>query len=1305
MKKSIDYINLFFINSIHSLILLIFMSIFFFLLDGINTFEFISIQERITQMIWCTFFVLQIGLLKIAEVFSSNPNEKHFIYINYMLVAYVFLAPLSSSLLFTSALSWIKSIYFIYSLGLVTSIRIRELLLICLITFLSGFIRFYHSFIDSTVVFCFIILLAVHLSIPIVAHIVLYFLAKQIAYIKQKPLRAFDNIESYFHELEKRAILIRNNLIYCQQNNISVDILGNNLFEYEVNDGIKKIKTVNKVGLYSYESECSLNKIQCETPFDVSDVNYSSFHSFHIEIEKNAFQNEERFMNTKKNTRISNTGSSSISMDKFINSEKGYHTENDKIRTKDKKKSKKNVNENDKKENKNWIHEYAMDKTDDRKYSFLDKHESVEKNLKKMSNMKLSNMNELENDQINDDIEKMNSTKFDIYNNKVVQKHFSLLRNGLVKFNRKRNILLSEELKKKINYIYFDKNGNIKQSKIIPLYVLERHNLSDVSKYLKSEKSKNNEENNYYYQLFTLLNEKQKLFPNSKGKQYTNLNLLSNVKTVDSIQDMSIGIDKNPHKYKKNHKQNLSIKEKGNNNSKIVNIFNSDLIRSLEKRKLSSYKLKATSKSGGIEYDKGSYYNEHNSNTNDESQDIMKANKKSTRIFYLMDHDETEEKNEDEYECSDFIDGKKNINKFHSLLSNNIGNNFLIKNNHKFYINKLYSKKNTLYSEESSSYASSCNYGFFVDDAVDNSVEEEHIESDENSKSEENSSTSLSASPTIKTVCKCKKSILRGEKNQKKNRKNFENAMYEKVEHEKKSMNSITQQGGNSMNSKNDKMDRNVGKCWVRKKKKSFYFGEQSKSSYVFNEHVNKDNIETSEKNDESLVNHDDAFYKNSKENEQMNKKEIKEYQNKESSNIWGRCLSKKDKNKKIDMQSRCYQTILSKRNESDILTKKKHFFKFYDFISVDYMKNPDNVVGSKNKTFFDYIKMFFLSLKCISHIFEKIKLCYDKNGTKKKYWENYNDVFYKSEWKYSMQDNELEYILNYKNFKSWYDYWVKNILFNYFKRTRILILVLLILNVLIVYLQMHIFCFLFKHEKINDNDNFNILHRIDTFIRFYIEKMFGLKAQMDITSIDNIVNEDVFRKYTYIRIPIQLAINILLVIPSFIIKSSRNINILHICSILNCLVNIFFGMIDITYSLNEKIYNTQHIYKILNHFNVFDIYLIGKLITSIFIIPFITNFSESKTCLLAYFSCFSYITTFYYTFSPLSFSIKLMFITNFILIIAISMVTVHFTRLVAKSRKMLFVKYVLPYFIYLTFLSTSMNIHKEVQDGKKEQA
>ncbi|SBS95923.1 WD repeat-containing protein, putative [Plasmodium ovale curtisi] len=69
-----------------------------------------------------------------------------------------------------------------------------------------------------------------------------------------------------------------------------------------------------------------------------------------------------------------------------------------------------------------------------------------------------------------------------------------------------------------------------------------------------------------------------------------------------------------------------------------------------------------------------------------------------------------------------------------------------------------------------------------------------------NSKSEENSSTSLSASPTIKTVCKCKKSILRGEKNQKKNRKNFENAMYEKVEHEKKSMNSITQQGGNSMN-------------------------------------------------------------------------------------------------------------------------------------------------------------------------------------------------------------------------------------------------------------------------------------------------------------------------------------------------------------------------------------------------------------------------------------------------------------------------------------------------------------------------
>lgn len=217
---------MFFINSIHSLILLIFMCIFFFLLDGVNTFEFISIQERITQIIWCSFFVLQIGLLKIAEVFSNNSNKKQIVYINYMLVACVFLAPLSSSLLFTSALSWIKAIYFIYSLGLITSIRIRELFLICLITFSSGCIRFYYSFTDSTVVFCFITLLAVHLFIPIISHIVLFFLAKQIAYIKQNPLRAFDNIESYFHELEKRAILIRNNLIYCQQNNISVDILG-----------------------------------------------------------------------------------------------------------------------------------------------------------------------------------------------------------------------------------------------------------------------------------------------------------------------------------------------------------------------------------------------------------------------------------------------------------------------------------------------------------------------------------------------------------------------------------------------------------------------------------------------------------------------------------------------------------------------------------------------------------------------------------------------------------------------------------------------------------------------------------------------------------------------------------------------------------------------------------------------------------------------------------------------------------------------------------------------------------------------
>lgn len=148
-------------------------------------------------------------------------------------------------------------------------------------------------------------------------------------------------------------------------------------------------------------------------------------------------------------------------MDKFINNAVNinrkieYSAENDKIRTNDKKNSKSNEQEIDKKENKNWNHECAMDKTDDRKYSFLNKHGSeksngsIGKNKKELSNNKLCNMNELETHQINKNIEKINTTKYDIYNNTVVHKNFSLLRNGLVKFNRKRNILLSEELKKK----------------------------------------------------------------------------------------------------------------------------------------------------------------------------------------------------------------------------------------------------------------------------------------------------------------------------------------------------------------------------------------------------------------------------------------------------------------------------------------------------------------------------------------------------------------------------------------------------------------------------------------------------------------------------------------------------------------------------------------------------------------------------------------------------------------------------------------------------------------------------------------
>ncbi|EUD68088.1 hypothetical protein C922_01700 [Plasmodium inui San Antonio 1] len=1172
MAKSTDFKNLFLLNSIHSLILLIFMEIFFFLLDGINTFELINLQAKISKMIWCTFFVMQIGILKVAEVFSRNSNGKEIVRVHYLFIIYVFLFPLSSALLLTSSLSWSKTVYFICILSLSTSVKIKGLLFIGIVTLISGFVRFYRSMPTFPIALCFTLLLLVHIVVCFIVHLELYTVANQIAYIKKRPLRALDTVEPYFQDLEKKAILIRNNLIYCQQNNISVDILGNNLFEYELNNGIKKIKTINQSKSRLDPHGDDLISVQCEAPLDVSDVNCSSVNNFGIEGEKQNLRNEN---------------ASSFQRGEALS---GGHKSRDQTQV-GKRKGRRKVHPS--KELPQgctpWgeqsgiadIHRPNRIRSaghNDHLGSDLPqlKHLPSRRHRSGLSKRNISNLSNSNGRIFGEKLDRAQPQYYgETYKKEMVQKHFSLLRSELGRFHRRRNIILSEELKKKITYIYFDRDGKVKRSKIIPLYVLERHNLSNISGYLRREHRSAINGNNY--KMLGLL---QKYPGLSMGSPDKGCDTRTCTSTSNQSSVCLVGSNRNS-------------REKGK-----LHIFNSDVMRTEGKRDASNYDHGSSCASVGGSSKKGDHHCQ-----------VADQGLKSARMFYLIPSAKPDGGGAKRNKDTNFKAKKKGNHPSHpqSASSSGDGSTIALKQKSLFHVNTLIKKDKYIIQLQESSDDSlpTSNNVFYIDDVVDGS-----------------SGTEMGADSEDGSA-KCGTSFDESVNAGWRNRRGGRGKVGDK---------------GDAANMGEEAV------CFVS------YTGERRRESPLPTERPNG----------------------------------AQKMEKKKSNCYYGTKLSLMGKKKK-------------KESHSEIAPRKEFLLYFYDVISTD---GTDELYGV-NKKRCHHWKWFLSFVNPLGSLLRWAKGRVAKWGVAiwgyvsgaggGKYWAQYNEAFSTAEWRQNIRDSELDYILKYKNFTKWYRYWVRSILFRYYKSTLFFTLLLLLLNVFTVFLQMELLSLLVGADHVG----------VKWPNVFYKDKPVLLMRRK--FNLSNIIDEYIFNRLLWVRIPMQVGLNGLLMLPSFFVSNYRHVNWLNVCSILNCLVNIFFGIVDISYSLNRRLYNMEELSHLLNYYNVFDLFLVGKLTMSIFLIPFVTNFNDSKTNALVCLSCVCYIATIYSAFNPFSFSIKLMYITNFVLLIATAASTVYYSGLIAKSRKMLFVKYVLPYFIYLTFLNTDPSIQMEIKEKRLE--
>lgn len=1389
-EKNTAFLNLFLLRSDRICIFLIFFQICYFLLEGITSSESLESKENISFCIWCTVLVIQICILKIVEILAEfHPNSDNF-FSTLLFVIYLIIIPLSSGLMFSSTMSWIKIIYYLYALSLSTAVSLNRMCLLCVLSFTVGIITIYLTSSDWVFFNCLTLLLLTYQAIVILIHISIYAFAKQLRHIKDKPLRAFDHMDSYFKDLERRAILIRNQLIYYDRTMMSVDIVGNFLLEEEIERGIQQIsknsrrklspKASTDFSIMDHEkygereySDISLGPNKTSRGTDnslIRSLGYSLKKKTKSEDSEPCDLNKEDHVESSKEKKKKRTKS-----DKEKHSKETSKTTSAGSKFTKGEKKKKNKNKRKKK--------VIIDEYINAENQTILLNEPAVKILNKDNWIPwVDNSN---NAMIPSDIEQVNKSSFvDPHKMKFMNKHFSLLHHGSTRNSRKINILKIGKINQ-VNYVYFDKFGIIKRSTIIPLYVFERYNITGISDYLQYNVSKKLD---IYFKYYNIMH----TGPSLEDDEDENLQVLQ-------IDYSSREPNELPNKKKsfcrsccrcKYHSefQNKKFPKETVLAPQVLNnlytlplapfrnqYYNTEefeltsnvqftVSQEMDRRQFTNkgsvnpdynrlYILNTKRGRGTMERkrpllcDLNEFLMNGRAQRGKDAENHIRKNLNNTRLFYMINSNN--ENTGTQRSCVYQIENTGNKNSKNTN-SGNPFTLFLTNKNSEYQFAKNYTKADSYeapsqHSEKSSDASSSevsvySQCVFYVDDISDESesldlvtensemgslegyISETHnkikeTDVEESSRVKEfltyknlhfmNKSSKLDTHRKKKEImCKrnnCKCCCCVRCKNSYKKKSPFDLSM-EEYERQR-NMDRELELEIEDTDEDNDKYDL-----------------EQISEENPTDEEKEKYNFQTSNTEEEisrsnymNPLNSSNPHFQNDfKENHYINigvssDKEQKNHPAKcnilknKKNKTNSKCLSvyskhspldsssiKKKRKTKMPCLNKYASTISSKLSFKKKKSREKenlsiftdlNFNTFYDFISPNFHSKPYNYEVCKKK--------FHCKQYVFSHIIRKkwidnVKQFYKtKTRLWKNYWKHYNHTFFKAQWENRTCENEHEYrsILKYSHFNKWYSYWIKLIMFNYYKNCFLINLALLILNVVTIFLQTWFFSFiLMKYnawnlEPLDKNSPFNVTNECVFFCTFIQHK-----------------------KFIYIRSGSQLLMNILFILPSGIIKNYEKTYQLTICGILNVLTNILFGVIDIVYSISSKTYNIQILYNYSKNKNIFDLFLSGKLITSIFLIPFLVNFHYKISVFLLLLSCFSYILTYNCFILPYHIVIRLTSISNYILLFVITFFAMHFSRVLEKSRKILFVKYVLPYFVYITFLNTDSSIQEDLK-------
>ncbi|VWU52208.1 conserved protein, unknown function [Hepatocystis sp. ex Piliocolobus tephrosceles] len=1323
MKELRKYKNLFFVDFQNSMIYLFYIKFIFFLLDGVIIFDYLKPAVRFSRYMWCADFVVHVILIKMTELVSKKENIQKKHGINFFLFVYTLLILLLTIFMFYTSLSYIKLIYFIYILGLATSIKINEMIYISIFAMFFGFLHLYLFLPSYLVSLMFSLQVITFFLITFVIRIAIYYYANRIVYIKRQPLRALDNMNPCFHELEKKAISIKNKFIYCQQNSMCKDMLENNSPESKGKDDVDDIIFSDKIKRKLNNQFSDLNLVKFKNSFDNGDIIYSSIEhvgldtemppndnkiiSLHVDKKNNNKQelNSNNLIEINKKSRRIDDGDIK---ENFSIHGKGFTTKNHiygnsiiesaNHGNNNNDNNNNNNNNNNNKNNSNnkkvdfTITESKINNNDNDIYkNYTDSEQEniiTEPNIKsftpKSSTIIFNDKTEIKQK------ESLNRKQFEnIYQKEILQKDFLLIFDDMIKMNIKHNLLMSGISNNNIAYVFFDRSGYVRKSKIIPSYVFDKHDLSNISLYLKNDTHLKMDR---YYKIFSFLQNNHKVSSYDKN-EITNLyyGLLKST-TFNILPEPVITNPIEKKKYSFNNKYNKSSILNTNqltsfkrtrttkymfNNFAMTNSYDSD--NGNNNNGDNNSDISENRKFGSI--DNNSQFDDNNTNNKYNLNGISKNEKITTSVFYLIDSILEEEQNKNLVSNNNLdhekIKSKKISYGFYYLPTTinkkNVAN---VKTNFKFDLNTIRSnKKKNEYTLNSSDYSSldvsSDDNVVYVDDTSYNSVCTDSVDNmyDESITDRDNAISFDDDIPTKSKKNSCKK---------KKSRNDF--VSNRNISKKKKTVSFKFNPSNQYIKSNEDNFCSNF-----KSKKKIYDSKNDGLSKHIFlngpEDAILKEDISKME-NDLSKLNESDGFSlsqqsinynSDNNKNKNGNNKNFNDSCN--NNQVYQRYIS--------DSKS----FIKQKTEDSDTTYVPDMFYEFNDNLSINYNEDVFTFRAPNAKCF--KLRQLFSCSKVIRFFFKKLKSCDNKIKYITMDSYKYNEVINTATGRHSGYRNKLKYASKIKKFNEWYNIWVKDLLFDYYTKTGILILLLLILNILNIFLQTISFYFLLKKA---DLTNIIPIESNKTITKPIMNENYDINHMINFTNLCY---------YIALRIPMQLILNVLLVLPSIIIKKSKYLHLFNICSILNCLVNIIFGNIDIYYSLNPKIFYRSNVDKVLFYYNMLDIFYIGKICTSIFIIPFITNFSDMKTFILVCLSFMSYTIVGYDQIHVTSSKVHFILNTLIICIVIISILTFKYSKLLIQLRKLLFIKYVLPYYTYLTLIKESPVIKMEINKNR----